>query len=142
MSTTRQPRPRPGGRSRDKPRHDSTAQFERLLKSAATAKRYVLKLYVTGTTPRSTQAVANIRALCDEHLAGRYDLEVVDIYQQPGIAAGDQIIAAPTLVKQLPAPPRRMVGDFSDRNKVLIGLDLRETERAADAPAKPQWMRV
>ena len=87
-------------------------------------QRYVLKLYVTGKTPRSTQAVENLRAICDEYLEGRYDLEVIDIYQQPGLLAGEQIIAAPTLLKKSPLPMRRLVGDLSNRHRVLVGLDL------------------
>ena len=87
-------------------------------------RHYVLKLYVTGKTPRSTRAVENVRAICDEYLAGRYDLEVIDIYQQPALLAGEQIIAAPTLVKKLPLPMRRLVGDMSNRRRVLVGLDL------------------
>ena len=86
--------------------------------------RYVLRLYVTGMTPRSTQALAAIRSLCDEHLAGRYDLEVIDIYQHPQRAVDDQVIAAPTLVKTLPAPLRRLIGDLSDTDRVMVGLDL------------------
>ena len=85
---------------------------------------YVLRLYVTGMTPRSTQALATIRALCDKHLAGRYDLEVIDIYQHPQRAVEDQVIAAPTLVKEQPAPLRRLIGDLSDAERVLAGLDL------------------
>jgi len=87
-------------------------------------QRYVLKLYVTGQTHRSTQAVENVRAICDEYLEGRYDLEVIDIYQQPALLAGEQIIAAPTLVKKFPLPTRRLVGDMSNRTRVLVGLDL------------------
>ena len=90
---------------------------------------YVLRLYVTGMTPRSTQALAAIRSLCDEHLAGRYDLEVIDIYQHPQRAVDDQVIAAPTLVKQLPAPLRRLVGDLSDTERVMSALDLRRDGR-------------
>ena len=86
---------------------------------------YVLRLYVTGATPRSTRAIANIRKLCEEHLKGRYSLEVIDIYQQAPLAAEEQIIAAPTLIKKLPLPLRQMVGDLSDQERVLIGLDLR-----------------
>jgi len=86
--------------------------------------RYVLRLYVTGKTPRSTQAVENVRAICDEYLEGRYDLEVIDIYQQPTLLAGEQIVAAPTLVKKHPLPMRRLVGDMSNRRRVLLGLDL------------------
>ncbi len=93
---------------------------------AGSQERYVLRLYVTGTTPRSTRAIVNIRRICEEHLAGRYELQVVDIYQQPELASGAQVIAAPTLIKQLPLPLRRLVGDLSKEEKVLLGLDLRE----------------
>ena len=89
-------------------------------------QRYVLRLYVTGITPRSMQAVANIRKICEEHLQGRYDLEVVDIYKQPTLAEGEQIIAAPTLIKKLPLPLRRFIGDMSNTDRILLGLDLRE----------------
>ncbi len=88
--------------------------------------RYVLRLYVAGTTPRSTRAILNIRRICEEHLAGRYDLEVVDIYQQPTLAEGEQIVAAPTLVKRLPLPLRRFIGDLSGAERILVGLDLRK----------------
>lgn len=88
-------------------------------------ERYVLRLYVTGTTARSTRAIANVRRICEEHLKNRYDLEVIDIYQQPMLAKGDQIIAAPTLVKRLPAPLRKLIGDMSDKDRVLLGLDVR-----------------
>lgn len=88
-------------------------------------ERYVLRLYVTGTTARSTRAIANLRRICEEHLKDRYDLEVIDIYQQPTLAKGDQIIAAPTLVKTLPAPLRKLIGDMSDKERVLMGLDVR-----------------
>lgn len=90
-----------------------------------TAERYVLRLYVTGMTPRSTRAVENVRTICEKHLHGRYDLEVIDIYQQPTLAKGEQIIAAPTLVKKLPLPLRRVIGDLSSTERVLVGLDLR-----------------
>jgi len=89
------------------------------------SERYVLRLYVTGMTPRSTRAVENVRRICEEHLHGRYDLEVIDIYQQPTLAKGEQIVAAPTLVKKLPLPLRRVIGDLSNTDKVLLGLDLR-----------------
>ena len=91
---------------------------------APRADRYVLRLYVTGMTPRSARAIKNLRAICDEYLAGRYDLEVIDIYQQPLLAKGEQIIAAPTLVKKLPLPVRRIIGDMSNRERVLVGLHL------------------
>jgi circadian clock protein KaiB len=89
-----------------------------------TAERYLLRLYVTGLTPRSSRAVKNLRAICDTHLEGRYDLEVVDIYQQPVLTKGEQIVAAPTLIKKLPLPMRRIIGDMSNREHVLLGLDL------------------
>jgi circadian clock protein KaiB len=86
--------------------------------------RVSLRLYITGTTPRSCLAVANIRSLCEELLSENYDLEVIDIYQQPEEATDQQIIAAPTLIKQLPLPSKRLVGDLSDRKRVLVALDL------------------
>jgi circadian clock protein KaiB len=86
---------------------------------------YVLRLYVAGITPRSQEAIRNVKAVCEEHLAGRYDLQVIDIYQQPVLAKGEQIIAAPTLIKKLPLPLRRLIGSMADQDKVLVGLDLR-----------------
>lgn len=103
---------------------DSSLQFEALLKDFSAIEHHTLRLYITGTTSRSTQAIANIRALCEEYLAGHYELEVVDIYQQPGKAAEEQIIAAPTLIKTLPKPPKRLIGDLSNRDKVIVGLNL------------------
>ncbi|HSJ54931.1 MAG TPA: circadian clock KaiB family protein [Anaerolineae bacterium] len=85
---------------------------------------YVLRLYVAGTTPQSSRAIDNIAALCEEHLQGSYDLEVVDLYEHPALARGEQIIAAPTLIKKLPLPLRRLIGDLSDTQRVLVGLDL------------------
>jgi circadian clock protein KaiB len=87
--------------------------------------RYLLRLFVTGQTPRSVQSIENLKRLCDKHLAGRYELEVIDIYQQPGMASENQIIAAPTLIKRLPLPLRRLVGDFSNADRVVVGLDLK-----------------
>jgi len=87
--------------------------------------RYVLRLYVTGLTPRSTRAIENVRRICEEHLEGRYELEVIDVYQQPTLAKGEQIVAAPTLIKKLPLPLRRVIGDMSNTERVLLGLDLR-----------------
>ena len=91
----------------------------------AAGGRYVLCLFVTGLTPHSTRAVANLKAICEQHLAGRYDLDVIDLYQQPARARGEQILAAPTLIKKLPRPPRRFVGDLSRTDRVLAGLDIR-----------------
>jgi circadian clock protein KaiB len=93
--------------------------------SHPSAARYLLRLYITGQTPRSLQSVENLRALCDKYLPGQFDLEVVDIYQQPAMAAAGQIIAAPTLIKSMPLPLRRLVGDFSDQKRVILGLDIR-----------------
>lgn len=90
------------------------------------AEKYVLRLYIAGTTPRSSRAVANIRDICKHNLKGRYELEVIDIYQKPALAQGEQIIAAPTLVKQLPLPLRRFIGDLSDTERILVGMDLTE----------------
>ena len=87
--------------------------------------KYLLRLYVTGTTGRSMRAIQNVRRICEEHLQGLYDLEVVDIYKNLPLARGDQIIAAPTLIKRLPAPLRRLIGDMSDEQRVLVGLDVR-----------------
>ena len=87
--------------------------------------KYVLRLYVTGTTGKSVRAIQNVRRICDEHLRGLYDLEVVDIYKNLPLARGDQIIAAPTLIKRLPVPLRRLIGDMSDEQRVLVGLDIR-----------------
>ena len=89
-------------------------------------EKYVLRLYVTGQTPKSVRAIANIKAICEEHLKGRYDLQVIDIYQRPALAQDEQILAAPTLIRKLPLPLRRLVGDLSKTERVLLGLDLRE----------------
>lgn len=92
---------------------------------AGDGKKYFLRLYVTGQTPRSQRSIENLRKLCDQHLKDRYDLEVIDIYQQPALAREMQILAAPTLIKALPLPLRKLVGDFSDQNRVVFGLDLK-----------------
>jgi len=98
--------------------------------------QYVLCLYVTGTTPRSMRAISNIRKICEDHLEGRYDLEVVDISQHPTLAEGEQIIAAPTLIKKLPLPLRRFIGDLSQTDRILLGLDLRDP--TSQPPSTPQ----
>jgi circadian clock protein KaiB len=91
-------------------------------------QRYVLKLYVAGITPRSAQAIQNVTELCERHLKDRYVLRIVDIYQNPTLAKGEQIIAAPTLIKQLPLPLRRLIGNMANEEKMLVGLDLRARE--------------
>jgi len=88
-------------------------------------EQYLLRLYVTGMTARSRRAIENVRTICEAHLRGRYELEIIDVYQQPVLAKGDQIIAAPTLIKKLPLPLRRIIGDMSSTERVLLGLDLR-----------------
>jgi circadian clock protein KaiB len=107
----------------------TTAEFERLVE-APDKTRYALRLYITGMTPRSQRAIESIKVICEEHLAGRYDLQVIDIYQHPTLADGEQIIAAPTLIKALPAPLRRLVGDLSNTERILLGLDLRPSGKA------------
>jgi len=93
---------------------------------AQTAVVYILRLYITGFSPRSARAISNIRKICEEHLDGRYDLEVVDIAQQPAQAQSEQILAAPTLIKKWPLPARRFIGDMSQSDRILLGLDLHE----------------
>ncbi len=86
---------------------------------------YVLRLYVTGMTPRSRLAIENIKSVCEEYLRGLYDLEIIDIYKRPYLAKDEQIVAAPTLIRKVPKPLRRFIGDLSDRERVLLGLDLK-----------------
>lgn len=94
-------------------------------RDGAGSEKYTLRLYVAGISPRSTMAVENVRRICEEHLQGRYRLEIIDIYQQPTLAKGEQIIAAPTLVKKLPLPLRKIIGDMTNEERLLVGLDLR-----------------
>lgn len=88
-------------------------------------RTYHLRLFVTGQSSRSLKSIANLRKLCEKYLKGRYELEVIDIYQQPALASENQIIAAPTLIKRLPLPLRTLVGDFSNQDRVIVGLDLK-----------------
>ena len=92
----------------------------------AKSNRYVLRLYVAGQTPKSVDAITNIKKICDENLMGRFALAVIDLYQQPQLAQGEQIIAVPTLIKKLPLPLRRIIGDMSNTERVLVGLDLQK----------------
>lgn len=105
----------------------ATKQFEEALAAANGSERYVLRLYVSGATPKSLRAIQNIKKLCEVRLKDRYDLEIIDIYQHPGLVAEDQIIAAPTLLKRLPLPVRKLIGDLSGTENVLLGLDLIKT---------------
>jgi len=92
--------------------------------SPGSGERYILKLYVTGMTSRSAHAIQNLRTFCEKHLAGRYELQVIDVYQQPELTRTEQIVAIPTLIKKLPLPLRRLIGDMSDEERVLVGLDI------------------
>lgn len=103
---------------------NSTREFEQALEHPD-QEQYRLRLYVTGLTAKSQRAIAATKQLCEEHLKGRYVLEVVDIYQQPTLAKGEQIIAAPTLIKRLPLPLRKFIGDMANTERILLGLDLR-----------------
>jgi circadian clock protein KaiB len=98
--------------------------------------RFVLKLYVSGMTPRSRRAIRNLQKLCDEYLPGRHDLEIIDIYQQPALAKGAQIVAVPTLVKSLPPPLRRVIGDLSDPGRILLVLGVAKKGERSPARAK------
>jgi circadian clock protein KaiB len=95
-------------------------------KNPAQRKMYSLRLYITGQTPRSAASIRNLREVCDEFLEGRFELQVIDLYQRPDLAKEAQVVAAPTLIKKLPLPLRRLVGDLSNKNEVLLGLDLKE----------------
>ncbi len=105
----------------------TTEAFEKLAAAPSTST-YILRLYVAGNSPRSAQAIMNIREICEERLKGRYQLEVIDIYQQSALAKGEQIIAVPTLIKYLPLPLKRIIGDLSKTDRVIFGLDLREQD--------------
>ena len=94
--------------------------------SSPSPESWNLRLYVAGMTPRAVAAFANLKKLCEEHLAGRYDIEVIDLLKNPKLAAGDQIVAIPTMVRKLPAPMKKIIGDLSNEERVLVGLDLRQ----------------
>ena len=89
-------------------------------------KAYQLRLYVAGQTPKSLAAFANLKKICEEHMPGQYEIEVIDLLKKPQLASGDQILAIPTLVRKLPAPIKKIIGDLSNTERVLVGLDLRE----------------
>ena len=115
---------------------DLVAAFEQAAADPSLAV-YVLNLYVTGLRPRSQRAIENIRRLCDKHLPGRYELQIVDIYQQPKLAEDAQIVAAPTLVKSLPPPLRQIIGDMSDDGRVLVALGIKPSATSKNPPAEP-----
>ena len=95
-------------------------------RSRRTQKAYELRLYVAGQTPRSLAAFANLKKICEEHMPGQYSIEVIDLLKKPQLASGDQILAIPTLVRKLPQPIKKIIGDLSNTERVLVGLDLRE----------------
>ena len=94
-------------------------------KKTKPSDEWILRLYVAGQNPRSAAALKNLKAICQEHLAGRYRIEVIDLLKHPQLARGDQIIAVPTLVRHLPPPMKKIIGDLSNEERVLVGLDLR-----------------
>ncbi len=104
-------------------RNPANREFEKALEKSK-QERYILRLFVTGLTRRSTEAITNVKGLCETHLKDRYELEVIDLYQYPHLAKGEQIVAAPTLIKKLPLPLRKLIGDMSDKEKFLVGIDL------------------
>ncbi len=104
-------------------KHDVTQDFEKALKQLDNEK-YILHLFVAGMNPKSLKAIDNIKRICDTHLAGKYQLDIIDVYQQPILARDGQIVAAPTLIKELPLPLRRLIGSMSDTERVLVGLDM------------------
>ena len=112
---------------------NATGAFEEALNGTALKRaKYILRLYVSGSSIRSMKAVHNLKKICEEHLPDDYDLEVIDIYKNPTAAREEQIIAAPTLVKQLPTPLRKFVGDMSNTQKILVGLDIYERQHIED----------
>ncbi len=119
--------PRPRKSSRSLPPRDAHFVLEQKLREAM-AERYILRLYVTGMTLTSRQAIERVRAVCARHVPGRYTLDVIDIYQLPVLARDDQIIATPTLVRLVPLPLRRFIGSLANLDRVLFGLDLHASE--------------
>ena len=124
----------PNGEGRLKTKlRDATGAFEEAIKRKALKRaKYILRLYITGSSGRSMKAVHNLKKLCEEHLPNEYDLEVIDIYQDPEAAREAQIVAAPTLVKKLPEPIRKFVGDLSNTQKILVGLDIYKRQDLKD----------
>jgi circadian clock protein KaiB len=98
-------------------------------KNAKASDEWILRLYVAGQSSRTAAALRNLEAICEEHLAGRYRIEVIDLLRQPQLARGDQIVAVPTLVRHLPPPMKKIIGDLSNEESVLVGLDLRQRPR-------------
>ena len=114
----------------------SSARKPKAKAAAAPKKKWALRLYVAGPTPQSVAAFRNLEQLCEDHLPGRYQIEVIDLLQQPEIAHGDQILALPTVVRNRPSPIRKIIGSLTDTERVLTGLDIREKEKDPFAPRK------
>ncbi len=108
---------------------DSTAAFEKLSRAAARRQVYVLRLYVAGINPQSSAAIRSIKEICSQNLKDQCDLEVIDVYQQPSLAKGEQIVAVPTLIKKLPVPLRRFIGNLANRERILVGLDVQSRQQ-------------
>lgn len=104
---------------------ESIREFEKAVQKGSKDKKFILRLYVSGATRRSSKAIENIRNFCEEHLKDRYELEIIDIYQQPELLRHEEVVAAPTLIKKLPPPLRRLIGDMSDKEKILVGLNIK-----------------
>jgi circadian clock protein KaiB len=105
-------------------KYEAAEAFEMAVNSTGDSK-FELRLYVAGENPKSLRAIGNVRRICEEHLAGRYELEVVDLHQNPVLAKGEQIVAVPTLIRKLPVPLQKLIGDMSDTDSILVGLGLR-----------------
>jgi circadian clock protein KaiB len=120
--------------SQKKTSQETCAEFEAALERSKT-EPYVLRLYVSGVSPKSIRAITNVKKMCEEHLADRYELEVIDVYKRPTLAAGEQIVAVPTLIKKLPIPLQRLIGDMSNVTQVLLGIDL-VPQKQADVHGK------
>ncbi len=103
----------------------SSARYEKKIKKSE-EQQYILRLYIAGMTPKSKRAILNIKKLCDGHLKDRYNLEVVDILRNPVLASGEQIVATPTLIRKIPLPLRRFIGDMTEAERVLLGIDLKK----------------
>jgi len=112
---------------KNKPK-SSTKKFEKAVAGIGSGT-YVLRLYIAGATPQSIKAITNLKRICEEHIARRYELEVINIYQQPALLEGERIIATPTLIKKLPLPLRKFIGDLANTEKILLGLDIRKKDK-------------
>ena len=135
MTTAKQQNSSPGhGQAKTRRLRNATAAFEKALKRKALKRaKYILRLYVSGSSANSLRAVHNLKKICEEHLPD-YDLEVIDIHENPTAAREEQIVAAPTLVKKLPEPLRRFVGDLSNTQKILVGLDIYKRQDTSGVP--------